>query len=556
MKKFFFISLAAALMPIALWPLCANPAEIIGVPSSGALSEGIFNVSLYNSFPIKHPSGSVGYDYNASVTYGLAGFMDISLHMYTYKDYAAQLQFKFLNAQNNSLSFSAGVKNMTYERFIDEGGGGSSVNTGMADYSYSNRSSDLMSAYIVATKDFGKLGRYSIGMGRGEFIGYGRGRFLSTVAFFDASDLSGSLLNEFMCGFFGGFEIPLFYGLTLKGDVDGRDVNGGVQYQYKNIKVNGAITHLELFTASDPNLRPRIELGMNCAFDFGLKSKPKKEEKPGYIVVNIIDSDTDEPIDGMAEFLNSKIAPVFIEDGNRKIELPAGRYTIKVMSDECESVTRDIEVFSDKTEVVFFDMEQEAKCGTLTGRMLDRSTENAVLPEIRIEGIETSRIQIDNEKGIYSVQLLPGTYTVSAGLEGYTDWLQLVAIEEEKTTIVNINMLKKGGRVSLKNVNFKSGSSDLTKESLPILDDAVMVLMANKDVSIEIQGFTDSVGKASSNLILSQERTEAVKDYLVMKGVDESRIKTRGFGEAMNITDNETEENRAKNRRIEFIILE
>lgn len=556
MRKIGHLFFLILLAPLFVFALNARTNEVISVPTAEVLDGGSLCASFYNSVAMKFSEDRVGYDYNFSLSYGILGFMDASLHMYTYKDYAAQIQVKLLSQSFNRPAVSFGIKNITYERYIDEGGGGDGVNSGLSDYAYLNRSSDVLSAYVVATEDLGKLGKYTLGIGRGEFVGYGRGRYLSTVAFMDAADLSGSAANEFMFSLFGGAEIPLAYGISIKGDVDGRDVNAGVQYRANNLTFNAAVTHLELFTASDINLRPRIEIGMNCIFDFLSGSKTKKESGKGSMVINIIDSENDEPVDGIVEFVGAEIEPVFVEDGNKKIELPAGRYTLKVMSDDCLTLTREAEVKANETGVIFFDMESVEKCGTLTGRIVDRTTETPIIPEIEIEGVDAAKIDIDRETGIYKVTLMPGTYTVKAFLEGYTDWINIVVVEEDKTSVSNINMLKKGGRVSLKNVNFESGSSDLTKESLPILDDVVLVLKANKDVRIEIQGFTDSVGKASANLSLSQERTESVKDYLVSRGIEEQRIQTKGFGETMNIADNETDSNRAKNRRIEFVILE
>lgn len=555
MKKFFIIFILIVLIPILVFALNAKPSEIITVPTAEILNSGLANVSLYNSFAVKFLEDRVGYDYNLAFSYGLFDMMDVTLHMYTYKDYALQFQVLLLKESSRTPSISVGMKNITYNRFIDEGGGGSTVNSGLTDYSYQNRSSDVFSAYVVATENLGKFGKYTVGIGRGEFIGYGRGRYLSTVPLFTDTYLSGSIANEFMFGFFGGIEFPVYKGLSIKADVDGRDVNAGMNYKYGDFSFNAAMTHLELFTAGDPNLRPRLEIGMNCFFDF--KSlKINKKSNPGFIVVNILDSEIDEPVDGVIEFMDSSLPPVFVEDGNKKIELPAGKYKIKAMSDECKSMVRDIEIKSNQTDVVFFDMESIENCGILTGRAVDRTTEESVFPKIEIEGIESSLISTDESTGIYQVELMPGTYMMKATLEGYADWVYLVTVEEAKTTIMNIYMLKKGGRVSLKNVNFKSGSADLTKESFSILDDAVIVLTANSQVKIEIQGFTDDKGKADANLSLSKERAESVKDYLVMKGIDESRILTKGFGETMNIADNETEEHRAKNRRIEFIILE
>jgi outer membrane protein OmpA-like peptidoglycan-associated protein len=71
---------------------------------------------------------------------------------------------------------------------------------------------------------------------------------------------------------------------------------------------------------------------------------------------------------------------------------------------------------------------------------------------------------------------------------------------------------------------------------------------------VDIEGHTDNIGKADDNLQLSQNRADACKQYLVKKGIEESRISSVGYGDMRPIADNATEEGRAKNRRTEFNI--
>jgi outer membrane protein OmpA-like peptidoglycan-associated protein len=104
----------------------------------------------------------------------------------------------------------------------------------------------------------------------------------------------------------------------------------------------------------------------------------------------------------------------------------------------------------------------------------------------------------------------------------------------------------------LKGVTFESGSAVLTPDSHRILDEVVRSLLAYPEVKIEILGYTDNVGQASSNLGLSQRRAEAVKTYLANAGVDPARLTARGLGEENPVASNATPEGRAQNRRIEF----
>ena len=76
-----------------------------------------------------------------------------------------------------------------------------------------------------------------------------------------------------------------------------------------------------------------------------------------------------------------------------------------------------------------------------------------------------------------------------------------------------------------------------------------------KDWKLQIAGHTDNVGNDQVNLILSKKRAEAVRDYLVSKGVPADRIRTLFFGETQPIASNDTEEGRQKNRRVEMTIV-
>jgi OOP family OmpA-OmpF porin len=86
-----------------------------------------------------------------------------------------------------------------------------------------------------------------------------------------------------------------------------------------------------------------------------------------------------------------------------------------------------------------------------------------------------------------------------------------------------------------------------------ILDEVVNSLKGYPEVNITIQGYTDSVGKESTNLRLSQERAESVRNYFIGKGIDPGRLKAVGFGELNPVASNNTKEGRAKNRRIELV---
>ncbi len=109
--------------------------------------------------------------------------------------------------------------------------------------------------------------------------------------------------------------------------------------------------------------------------------------------------------------------------------------------------------------------------------------------------------------------------------------------------------------LQLDNIYFESGSATLQKESEIALNILKESFDKNPKLKVEISGHTDNTGEVTANLKLSQDRAQAVKDYLVTNGVKAEQIMTIGLGSTRPVESNDTEEGKTKNRRIEFKIL-
>ena len=107
---------------------------------------------------------------------------------------------------------------------------------------------------------------------------------------------------------------------------------------------------------------------------------------------------------------------------------------------------------------------------------------------------------------------------------------------------------------ALYGIQFATGKATITKASYPILDAIVMIMKENSTYFLTINGHTDNVGKPASNQTLSEKRAAAVKDYLVKKGIGADRMKTQGFGDTKPLVPNTNAANKAKNRRVEFLV--
>lgn len=104
------------------------------------------------------------------------------------------------------------------------------------------------------------------------------------------------------------------------------------------------------------------------------------------------------------------------------------------------------------------------------------------------------------------------------------------------------------------NLNFETGSTKLTPDSIPTVDSLVVILKAYPAVAVRLEGHTDNTGDAAANKKLSLDRAIVVKEIMITGGVADGRIDTDGYGEEKPIAPNETEEGRAKNRRTELVV--
>lgn len=112
------------------------------------------------------------------------------------------------------------------------------------------------------------------------------------------------------------------------------------------------------------------------------------------------------------------------------------------------------------------------------------------------------------------------------------------------------------GSITLEGVGFEVDSAQLTVDSRDVLDEIAADLKKYPRLKIELQGHTDSTGPDQYNLVLSQRRADAVRDYLLAQGVASTQLTSRGYGETQPIADNTTAAGRAANRRVVMRVLE
>lgn len=151
-------------------------------------------------------------------------------------------------------------------------------------------------------------------------------------------------------------------------------------------------------------------------------------------------------------------------------------------------------------------------------------------------------------------------YGLNISREGYlfySDNFSLIGLKDKKAfnLAVQLSPIEVGNKVILKNIFFDTNKFELKAESKAELQKLIEFLQLNKTVRIEISGYTDDVGTHLANVALSEKRANAVYQYLSANGIIASRLVYKGYGEDQPIMPNTSDENRAQNRRTEFMII-
>jgi len=180
------------------------------------------------------------------------------------------------------------------------------------------------------------------------------------------------------------------------------------------------------------------------------------------------------------------------------------------------------------------------------------------LPEGERAGIAHS----DPNTGEYKITLPFGAlyafHATSDSFIGINDNMDLTNLTyyDEKERNLYMKPIEKGETIRLNNIFFDFAKFELKEESIPELKRIIKILTENPTMKIKITGHTDDIGSTEDNMILSHNRAKAVADYFVNNGIHNKRVQYEGFGESKHLASNETEEGRAINRRVEFVILE
>ncbi|MDR0371936.1 MAG: OmpA family protein [Prevotellaceae bacterium] len=273
--------------------------------------------------------------------------------------------------------------------------------------------------------------------------------------------------------------------------------------------------------------------------------------------VTVFDSLTGRPLDSQKT--------VNVSKGKYNSNLNIGRiYKIAIESDSFEPYETGFDL---RTDVVYSNFEKslelKASRKLLTLNVTD-SEGNRITPvEVEIKNLyrdenPASLLSLD-ANGDPQLSLRTGnSYELDVTKTGYTYFNTTLDVQTttRETKNIVLDVLTVETKMIFNNITFETNSAELNAESYAELNRLLGFMERNPDIKIEIAAHTDDVGSNEYNFRLSDKRAESVVKYLVDGNVAKSRVQSKGYGELHPIAPNDSDENRARNRRVEIKIIE
>lgn len=219
-------------------------------------------------------------------------------------------------------------------------------------------------------------------------------------------------------------------------------------------------------------------------------------------------------------------------------------------------------------DIFYFSLDESVRpdpVSYLKGKVSDKETGKLLKANYELINLSNNIISIKNttdEFGNFLVCLPSGyNYGLNVTRNGYLFYSENFMFEGKHSQMqplikrISLSPAKVGAMMILANVFYEVDSWELKKESLRELDNLVDLMTVNKNIIIEIDGYTDATGSDSYNMTLSQKRCQSVVNYLISCGISKERLSSKGFGNSSPVGNNITTEGRKLNRRTEVRIV-
>ncbi len=206
----------------------------------------------------------------------------------------------------------------------------------------------------------------------------------------------------------------------------------------------------------------------------------------------------------------------------------------------------------------------ESRNYTLSGKLMDAKTGQPIAGKLSIHfqnEVELASLESDEVTGSYSVEIASqNNFLIRINAKGYLsleESLNMGNFEERNVTKdFRLEPIEIGKTYKLEDVLFFRGTADLIGSSYVQLNLVVRMMKENTDINIDLNGHTDNQGNSKKNVVLSQDRVDVVKQYLMDNGIEEERVSGKGWGGSRPIASNAGENTRRLNRRVEFVFKE
>lgn len=290
------------------------------------------------------------------------------------------------------------------------------------------------------------------------------------------------------------------------------------------------------------------------------------------LILNVFDAEIYQPLQGKITVVDKKTAKTqdveikMIDKGRYSMILDIGKdYNIEVEKQFFEKNNFEL----DLTETVQFsefekDIELQPGKVDYNIQLTDKENGQGIQANVEIINLTTNErtmiVAQTDENGNLKVKLRDGNrYEINVSPNGYSFSNTVVDLvnERKKTTKVELTPLKKETKIELNDITFEFNSAELSESSFLELNRVAKLMENNPQIKIEISAHTDDVGAQGYNLKLSDKRAASVVDYLYEKNVDRTKLISKGYGKSNpKYFPIDTEENRARNRRVELKVLE
>jgi outer membrane protein OmpA-like peptidoglycan-associated protein len=295
----------------------------------------------------------------------------------------------------------------------------------------------------------------------------------------------------------------------------------------------------------------------------------------GHVIGFVHEKGKTDPIQGAIVTYrdHTELAPLATgADGKFGDDLPAGQFTYDIKADGYKPGSCDVTVPKTGSPAITIDCPLDAlpRVGTVVGHVRDADTNQplsgvpVVMTDVQHKEL---RISTDPSGGFKFEGVTPGTAEVNVTADGYLVLVTQadVKVRQESNLDIALRPTPKTSNVTVtkneitikQQIQFALDSAVILPESFGLLTEIADTVIRHPEIRrIEVQGHTDNSGTPEHNKVLSEQRAEAVRAWLVQHGVGADRMTAQGYGQEKPLVPNVTGANRARNRRVQFIILE